>query len=36
MASSAYLRGFVAKAKASGLVAELIERHGIDGLSVAP
>ena len=35
-ASSAYLRDFVAKAKASGLVAELSERHGIDGLSVAP
>jgi len=35
-AGSAYLRDFVDKAKASGLIAELIERHGIDGLSVAP
>ena len=33
--SSAYLRDFVLEAKASGLVAELIARHQVDGLSVA-
>ncbi len=33
---SAYLRDFVDKAKASGLIGQLIERHGINGLSVAP
>ena len=31
-----YLREFVAEVKASGFVAELIERHGARGLSVAP
>lgn len=35
-ASAAFLRDFVEEAKASGLVARLIERHGIRGLSVAP
>jgi len=34
-ASAAYLRDFVVEAKASGLVAELIARHQVDGLSVA-
>lgn len=33
---AAFLRRFVAEAKASGLVAALIARHGITGLSVAP
>lgn len=31
-----YLEAFVEDAKASGFVAELIARHGVDGLSVAP
>jgi polar amino acid transport system substrate-binding protein len=31
-----YLAGFVEEAKRSGLVAELIERHKVKGLSVAP
>jgi len=36
-ASAAYLRDFVEEAKKSGLVARLIERHGVVGrLSVAP
>jgi polar amino acid transport system substrate-binding protein len=36
-AGAAFLRDFVEEAKASGLVAELIERHGVEGrLSVAP
>ena len=35
--SAAFLRDFVEEAKASGLVARLIERHGVTGrLSVAP
>ena len=35
-ASAAFLREFVEEAKSSGLVARLIERHGVDGrLSVA-
>ena len=33
---AAFLRDFVEQAKASGLVARLIERHGVRGLSVAP
>jgi polar amino acid transport system substrate-binding protein len=33
---AAYLRDFVEDAKASGLVARLIERHQVRGLSVAP
>lgn len=35
-AGAAFLRGFVEEAKASGLVARLIEKHGVQGLSVAP
>ncbi len=35
-AGAAFLRDFVEEAKASGLVASLIERHHIQGLSVAP
>ena len=35
-AAAAYLSGFVADIKASGLVAKLIERHGAKGVSVAP
>jgi polar amino acid transport system substrate-binding protein len=31
-----YLQTFVEHAKASGLVASLIRKHGVDGLSVAP
>ena len=35
-AGAAFLREFVEEAKAGGLVGELIERHGVRGLSVAP
>ena len=35
-AGAAFLRDFVEEAKASGLVARLIERHKVRGLSVAP
>jgi polar amino acid transport system substrate-binding protein len=35
-AGAAFLRAFVEDAKASGLIARLIERHQIRGLSVAP
>lgn len=35
-AGAAFLRDFVEEAKASGLVASLIERHRVRGLSVAP
>jgi polar amino acid transport system substrate-binding protein len=35
-AGAAFLRDFVEEAKASGLIASLIERHHIKGLSVAP
>lgn len=35
-AGFAFLRDFVEEAKASGLVAQLIERHDVRGLSVAP
>jgi len=35
-AAAAFLRDFVEEAKASGLVASLIERHQVRGLSVAP
>jgi polar amino acid transport system substrate-binding protein len=35
-AAAAFLSGFVEEAKASGLVARLIERHKVRGLSVAP
>jgi polar amino acid transport system substrate-binding protein len=31
-----FIRDFVEKAKASGLVANLIARHRVNGLSVAP
>jgi|ERR1051326_1168186 polar amino acid transport system substrate-binding protein len=34
-AGAAYLRDFVAEAKKSGLVAQLIEKHRVQGLSVA-
>jgi polar amino acid transport system substrate-binding protein len=36
VAGAAFLREFVADAKRSGLVARLIERHSVVGLSVAP
>ena len=35
-AGAAFLETFVEEAKASGFVAELIERHNVRGLSVAP
>ncbi len=35
-AGAAFLRDFVEEAKSSGLVAQLIERHQVRGLSVAP
>jgi polar amino acid transport system substrate-binding protein len=35
-AAAAFLREFVEEAKASGLVARLIEKHKVRGLSVAP
>jgi polar amino acid transport system substrate-binding protein len=35
-AGAAFLRDFVEEAKASGLIASLIERHKVSGLSVAP
>jgi polar amino acid transport system substrate-binding protein len=35
-AAAAWLHGFVEEAKASGLVAKLIEQHKVVGLSVAP
>lgn len=35
-AGAAFLRDFVAEAKRSGLVARLIEKHQVKGLSVAP
>jgi polar amino acid transport system substrate-binding protein len=34
-AAAVFLRDFVEEAKASGLVARLIERHKVRGLSVA-
>jgi polar amino acid transport system substrate-binding protein len=37
LAGAAFLQSFVEEAKASGLVARLIERHGVTGrLTVAP
>jgi polar amino acid transport system substrate-binding protein len=36
VAAAAWLRGFAEEAKSSGLVARLIERHKVMGLSVAP
>ena len=35
-ASAAFLAAFVEEAKASGLVARLIQRHGVQGVNVAP
>jgi polar amino acid transport system substrate-binding protein len=35
-AAAAYLRAFAEEIKASGLVAELIARHGVRGVNVAP
>ena len=35
-AGAAFLRDFIAEAKSSGLVARLIEKHRVVGLSVAP
>jgi polar amino acid transport system substrate-binding protein len=35
-AGAAFLAAFVEEAKASGLVARLIERHGVRGVNVAP
>ena len=35
-AGAAFLSEFVEEAKASGLVASLIAKHGVRGLSVAP
>ena len=35
-AGALFLRGFVEQAKASGLIASLIEKHHVKGLSVAP
>jgi polar amino acid transport system substrate-binding protein len=35
-AGAGFLRDFVAEAKSSGLVARLIEKHHVKGLSVAP
>ncbi len=35
-AAAEYLREFVAEIKASGLVARLIDRHGVKGVNVAP
>jgi len=35
-AGAAFLKAFVEEAKASGLIAKLIERHKVRGLSVAP
>jgi polar amino acid transport system substrate-binding protein len=35
-AGARFLAGFVEEAKANGLVARLIEKHGVQGLSVAP
>ncbi len=35
-AGAAYLRQFAEQAKASGLIARLIEKHGVRGLTVAP
>lgn len=35
-AGAAFLREFVEEAKASGLIARLIERHSVRGLTVAP
>ncbi len=36
VAAAAFLAAFIEEAKASGLVARLIERHGVHGVNVAP
>jgi len=36
VASAAFLAAFIEEAKSSGLVARLIERHGVHGVNVAP
>ena len=36
VASAAFLAAFIEEAKTSGLVARLIERHGVQGVSIAP
>ena len=36
VAAAAFLAAFIEEAKASGLVARLIERHGVQGVNVAP
>src|SRR5690349_21626387 len=36
VASAAFLAAFIEEAKASGLVARLIERHGVQGVNIAP
>jgi polar amino acid transport system substrate-binding protein len=36
VAAAAFLAAFIEEAKASGLVARLIERHGVRGVNVAP
>src|SRR5262245_9206287 len=36
VASAAFLAAFVEEAKVSGLVARLMERHGVQGVTVAP
>jgi polar amino acid transport system substrate-binding protein len=35
-AGAKYLREFVEEMKASGFVAQALERHGVEGVSVAP
>jgi polar amino acid transport system substrate-binding protein len=36
VAAAAFLAEFIEEAKATGLVARLIERHGVHGVAVAP
>jgi polar amino acid transport system substrate-binding protein len=36
MEGARYLRGFAEEIKASGLVAQLVEKHGVRGVNVAP
>jgi polar amino acid transport system substrate-binding protein len=35
-AGAAYLRTFIEEMKASGFVAQALQRHGIEGAAVAP
>jgi len=35
-AGAQYLRGFIEDAKASGLIAKVLEKNGVRGVSVAP